>query len=96
MWESFKLWFAGIRPELMVFLKAAIKMGVDVLLPLAINAVMAAEKRGGTGAEKREYACSYVKANALNATAGVILTAVQNAWAIKQADGWCPDGKCNK
>ena len=35
MWEAFKLWFAGIRPELMVFLKAAVKLGIDALrLPL--------------------------------------------------------------
>lgn len=98
MWNDFKLWFAGIRPDLMKFLKAAIKLGIDVLLPLAINAVMAAEVLGGSGDEKFKYACSYVKANAPQAAMGAIMTAVQNAWATKEADGWktpvCPDGKC--
>ena len=88
MWESFKTWLIGIRPELMKFLKAAIKLGIDALLPIAINAVMQAESRGGSGSDKFKYACDYVKVNAPQAAIGAVMTAVQNAWATKEAEGW--------
>lgn len=88
MWQNFKLWFAGIQPDLLRFLKAAIKMGLDVLLPMAINAVIQAEAHGGSGDEKFKFACTYVKANAPQAALGIIKSAVQDAWAIKEAEGW--------
>ena len=88
MWESFKLWFAGIQPDLMKILKALIKIGVDVLIPLALNAVQYAEKQGGSGQDKFQTACDYVKTNAPQAAIGAIMTAVQNAWVIREAEGW--------
>ena len=88
MWDSFKLWFAGIQPDLMKILKALIKIGVDVLLPLALNAVNYAERQGGTGPEKFDAACNYVKTNAPEAAIGSIMTAVQNAWAQREAEDW--------
>lgn len=88
MWEKVKLLFSGIQPDLMKILKALVKIGVDVLLPLAINAVNYAERQGGTGPEKFDAACNYVKANAAQVTIGAIMTAVQNAWAQREAEGW--------
>lgn len=88
MWEKFKLWLAGIKPELIKFIKAAVKMGIDILLPIAIEAVVSAERHGGTGKEKFDFACDQVKAQAPKALAGAVMTAVQNAWAVKEADGW--------
>ena len=88
MWESFKLWFSGIQPDMIKILKALIKIGVDVLLPLALNAVNYAERQGGTGSDKFDIACEYVKANAAQAAIGAIMTAVQNAWVLREAEGW--------
>ena len=61
MWDSFKLWFAGIQPDLMRILKALIKIGVDVLLPLALNAVNYAERQGGTGSDKFDIASKQMR-----------------------------------
>ena len=88
MWDSFKLWFAGIKPDLMKILKALIKIGVDTLIPLAINAVNYAERQGGTWDQKYNNAYDYVKTNAPDAARGAIMTAVQNAWAQREAEGW--------
>lgn len=88
MWEKLKLWFISIRPELIKALKAMIKLGIDVLLPIAFRAVMQAEATGKTGPEKFQIACDYVKNEAPNAAIGAIMTAVQNAWATKEANGW--------
>ena len=88
MWQKFKLWFAGIKPDLFRFLKAAIKLGIDILLPTAIEAVTQAEIRGGTGKEKFEFATGYVKTQAPKAAIGAIATAVQGAWATKEVEEW--------
>ena len=88
MWEAIKAWWVGIRPELKRFLTAAIKLGIDVLLPIAIQAVTQAQAKGGTGEEKFKFAVDYMKSQAPDAALGVIQTAVQNAWATKEAEGW--------
>jgi len=88
MWAKIKLFFTAIKPDLIRFLKAAIKMGIDILLPIAIEAVTQAEINGGTGSEKFKFATDYVKLKAPDAALGVISTTVQNAWATKEAEGW--------
>ena len=88
MWEKFKLFWTRIQPDLIRFIKAAIKLGIDILLPIAIEAVMQAEVRGGSGKEKFEFATGYVKTQAPKAAIGAIATAVQGAWATKEVEGW--------
>lgn len=88
MWGSIKAWFAGVSPLFLQYFKAALKLGIDALLPVAINAVMIAEKTDKSGSEKFDYAVEYVKEKAPKALTGAVVTAVQQAWATKEADGW--------
>jgi len=89
MWEKIKLIFQQIKPDLIRLLKALIKIGVDVLLPLAFNAVRQAEAQPNLkGMEKMDFAINLVKAQAPNATLGAIMTAVQNEWAAAEANDW--------
>lgn len=88
MWDKLKLFFVMIRPDLIRFLKAAVKIGIDILIPIALDAVTKAEASGGTGEEKFQFACDYVKAQAPKAAVGAVMTVVQNAWAVKEAEGW--------
>ena len=88
MWEKIKLIWAGIKPDLIKLLKALIKLSIDVLLPIAIEAVTQAQVKGESGEEKFKYACDYVKAQAPKAAIGAVQTAVQSAWAQKEAEGW--------
>ena len=88
MWTKIKLIFQKIQPDLIRFLKAAIKMAIDTLLPVALNAVVQAQARGGTGSEKFAFAVDHVKSRAPEAALGAVHTAVQSAWATKEAEGW--------
>lgn len=92
MLEKIKLLWMAIRPELIRFLKAAIKIGIDTLLPIALEAVVNAEVKGRaqgwSGSQKFDYAASEVKSKVPAAAIGQIMSAVQNAWVIKEAEGW--------
>ena len=87
-WKKITAWWKGVSPELKRFLKAALKLGIDALLPVALSAVVQAEKKGGSGKEKFDFAYGYVKTQYPKALSGAIMTAVQNAWATKEAEGW--------
>ena len=88
MWEKFKagmkIWFAGIRPELISFLKFARDLGIEILLPIAGQAVMAAAQQTGlSGKERFEFAVDHVKANAPKAAADAVLNAVRIEYTNK-------------
>jgi len=86
MWNKFKqklslLWIQ-IKPELYNFIKIVGKLGIDILLPLAIEAVtQAAAQKGLSGTQKFDYASDYVKAQAPDAVATSVLNAVRIAYA---------------
>ncbi len=88
MWQKIKMIFTKIKPDIIRLIKAILKMSVDVLLPIALNAVVAAEKNGGTGKEKFDFAVDQVKRQAPKAAIGAAMSAVQNAWVIKEGEGW--------
>lgn len=77
-----------ITPELIRYLKAAIKLGIRTLLPIALEAVSRAQQRGGTGEEKFKFAVDYVKSQAPAAAMGAIHTVVQDAYLTRTAEGW--------
>jgi len=77
-----------ITPELFRYLRAAIKLSITTLLPIALDGVVRARAHGGTGKEKFYYAVDYVKSQAPDAALGAIQTAVQDAYLTKTAEGW--------
>ena len=88
MWDriktGFKVWFASIRPELISFLKFAINLGVEILLPIAGRAVLeAAQHKDLTGTQKFEFATEYVRANAPDAAMEAIVNAVRIEYTNK-------------
>ena len=86
MWNKFKqklsLLWVQIKPELYSFIKIVVKLGIDTLLPLAIEAVtQAATQKSLSGNEKFDYATNYVKSQAPDAVVTSVLNAVRIAYA---------------
>jgi len=91
MWDKFKLKMAllwvQIKPELYSFIKIVVKLGIDVLLPLAIEAVtQAAGQKGLSGKDRFDYATNYVKAQVPEATVNAVLNAVRIAYSNKTGE----------
>ncbi|MEA3272319.1 MAG: hypothetical protein U9P90_01475 [Patescibacteria group bacterium] len=63
-------------------------MAIDILLPIALDAVVKAEAHGGTGNEKFNYALEYMQKEVPDAAIGKVKSAIQDAWLIKEAEGW--------
>lgn len=91
MWGKIKLFWKINSPEIMRLFKAILRFSFNVIFPLALEAVGNAEKQfpgSGYGKEKFEFATDYVKAQAPEAAAKAVLSAVQAAWMTKEAEGW--------
>ena len=88
MWQKFKIFWKLNSPEILRLLKAILKFGFNVIFPLALAGVAQAEKRGGTGPEKFNFAVDYVKSQAPSTATKAILSAVESAWMTKESEGW--------
>ena len=88
MWEKIKIklqmMWVQIKPELYKFLKTVVKLGIDILLPLAIEAVASAmAQKGLSGKERFEFAVGEVKKKAPDAAANGVLNAVRIAYTAE-------------
>jgi len=91
MWEKIKtklnlLWIQ-IKPELYQFVKAVIRAGIDILLPIAIDAVsQAVLQKNLSGKEKFEFAVDVVKKKVPDVAIDKALNAVRIAYTAKSGN----------
>ena len=91
MWEKIKLFWKISTPEIIRLIKAFLKFGFVTIFKLAIEGVEKAEVQfpgKGNGKEKLKWAVDYVKTQAPEQAAKSVLSAVQDAWMVKESEGW--------
>ena len=91
MLQKIKIFWRVNSPEIIRLLKAILKFSVQIILPIAIEAVSQAEVKfpgSNRGSEKFDFAVDYVKSQAPTAATKAVLGAVNSAWMTREAEDW--------
>ena len=83
-----KVFWKTISPEMLKAVKVLLQIGVDVILPIALDAVVVAfTQKGLSGKERFEFAKKQVEIQAPKATAEAVVNAVRMAYMSKTLEG---------
>lgn len=79
MWEKLKIVMSKVWAILLPTFRRALKDGVQLLIPIAIAAVKAAQEQGGTWTEKRDFAYNYALEKALRQGIPIVIRDINEA-----------------